>query len=132
VELCLSRVYQDFPTLKLIIPHGGGAVPYQWNRHRAIHLREGKPPFEEVVKHVYFDTAIYDKDSMEMLIRKVGVDNVLFSTEMLGTAKAVDPKTGRFFDDTVNMVKEIEWLSPEDKFKIFEGNAKKLYSRAKW
>jgi 4-oxalmesaconate hydratase len=132
VELCLSQVYEDFPILKLIIPHGGGAVPYQWNRHRAIHIRENKPPFEERVKHVYFDTSVYDKDSMEMLIRKVGVDNVVFSTEMLGTAKAVDPNTGRFFDDTVGMVKEIDWLTAEDQAKIFEGNARKLYPRAKW
>ena len=122
----------DFPTLKLIIPHGGGAVPYQFNRHRALHVREGRRPFEEMVRHLYFDTAIYDQDSMEMLIRKIGPDNVVFSTEMLGTAKAIDPKTGRYFDDTVGMVKSIEWLTDEDRYKIFEGNAKKLYSRAKW
>jgi 4-oxalmesaconate hydratase len=132
VELCNSRVYDDFPTLKLIIPHGGGAVPYQFNRHRALHCREGRKPFEEVVKHIYFDMAIYDKESMELLIKKIGADNVVFSTEMLGTAMAVDPKTGRYFDDTVGMVKSIEWLTDEDHYKIFEGNARKLYSRAKW
>jgi 4-oxalmesaconate hydratase len=132
VELCNSRVYDDFPTLKLIIPHGGGAVPYQFNRHRALHYREGRKPFEEVVKHVYFDMAIYDKESMELLIKKIGADNVLFSTEMLGTAMAVDPKTGKNFDDTVGLVKSIEWLTDQDRYKIFEGNARRLYSRAKW
>jgi 4-oxalmesaconate hydratase len=132
VELCNSRVFDDFPKLKLIIPHGGGAVPYQFNRHRALHQREGRRPFEEVVRHIYFDMAIYDKDSMEMLLRKIGPDNCVFSTEMLGTAKAVDPNTGKFFDDTVGMVKSIEWLTDEDRHKIFEGNARKLYSRAKW
>jgi 4-oxalmesaconate hydratase len=132
VELCNSRVYDDFPTLKLIIPHGGGAVPYQFNRHRALHVREDRRPFEEMVKHIYFDMAIYDQDSMEMLIRKIGVDNVVFSTEMLGTAKAIDPQTGKYFDDTVGMVKSIEWLTDQDRYKIFEGNARKLYSRAKW
>jgi 4-oxalmesaconate hydratase len=132
VELCNSRVFDDFPRLKLIIPHGGGAVPYQFNRHRALHIRENRRPFEEMVKHIYFDMAIYDKDSMEMLIRKIGVDNVLFSTEMLGSAKAVDPLTGRFFDDTVGIFESIEWLSDEDRYRIFEGNARKLYSRAKW
>jgi 4-oxalmesaconate hydratase len=62
VELCNSRVYDDFPTLKLIIPHGGGAVPYQFNRHRALHVREKRRPFEEMVRHLYFDMAIYDQD----------------------------------------------------------------------
>jgi len=132
VELCNSRVFDDFPTLRLIIPHGGGAVPYQFNRHRALHTLEKRRPFEEVVKHLYFDMAVYDKDSMEMLIRKMGIDNVVFSTEMLGTAKAIDPKTGRTFDDTVGMVKSIEWLTADDFYKIFEGNARKLYPRAKW
>ncbi len=85
-----------------------------------------------MVRHLYFDMAIYDKDSMELLIRKIGVDNVVFSTEMLGTAKAIDPETGKNFDDTVGMVRSIEWLSEEDRYKIFEGNAKKLYTHAKW
>lgn len=132
VELCNSRVFDDFSTLHLIIPHGGGAVPYQFNRHRALHTLEKRRPFEEVVKHLYFDMAVYDKDSMEMLIRKIGIDNVVFSTEMLGTAKAIDPKTGKTFDDTVGMVKSIEWLTEDDLYKIFEGNARTLYPRAKW
>jgi 4-oxalmesaconate hydratase len=132
VELCNSRVFQDFPKLKLIVPHGGGAVPYQYNRHRALHMFENRPPFEEQVKHLYFDMAVYDKDSMEMLIKKMGADKVLFATEMLGTAQAVDPKTGKTFDDTVGMVESIEWLTAEQKKLIFEDNAKKLYSRAKW
>jgi 4-oxalmesaconate hydratase len=51
---------------------------------------------------------------------------------MLGTAKAVDPQTGKSFDDTVDMVKSIEWLTEEGRYKIFEGNARKLYPRAKW
>jgi len=132
VELCNSQVFDDFPGLKLIIPHGGGAVPYQFNRHRALHMRENRRPFEEMVKHLYFDMAVYDKDAMEMLLKKIGTDNVLFSTEMLGTAKAIDPETGKTFDHTVDMVKSIDWLTDEDRYKIFEGNARKLYSRAKW
>ena len=32
---CLtSDLFKDFPTLKFIIPHGGGAVPYHWGRFR--------------------------------------------------------------------------------------------------
>ena len=103
-----------------------------FNRHRALHVLEGRRPFEEVVRSLYFDTAIYDRDSIDMLIRKVGVDNVLFASEMFGTAQAVDPQTGKYFDDTVEMVKSIEWLSDDDRNKLFEGNARKLYTRAKW
>jgi 4-oxalmesaconate hydratase len=132
VELCNSRVFEDFPALKLIIPHAGGSTPFQLNRQRSLNVLRGKRPFEEMVRHLYFDLAIYDQDSMEMTIRKLGADRVLYATEMFGTAKAVDPLTGRAFDDTVEMVRTIPGLSAEDQALIFHGNARRLYSRVKW
>ena len=129
VELLSSRVFKDFPTLKLIIPHGGGAIPYQWNRHRSMHVRGGMEPFEDAVRRVYWDMAIYDKEAMELLIKRVGVDNVLFATEMFGATNAVDPQTGRNFEDTVPILQSIDWLSDADRYKITEGNARKVYSR---
>ncbi len=117
-----------YPTLKLIVPHAGGAAPY---RHRALQIG-AKHSFDEAVKHLYFDTAIYDQDSIEMLIRKMGVDNVLFATEMFGTAQTIDPNTGKKFDGTVDFVKQITWLSEEDRYKILEGNARKVFTRAKF
>jgi len=129
VELLKSRVLRDFPKLKIIIPHGGGAIPYQWNRHRGMHVKEGLEPFEEAARRIYWDMAIYDKESMEMLIKRIGVDNVLFATEMFGAVNAVDPKTGRNFEDIVPIFQSIDWLSAEDKRKITEGNVRMLFSR---
>ena len=129
VELLGSRVFKDFPTLRLVIPHGGGAVPYQWNRHRGAHIRRGLEPFEEAARRVYWDMAIYDKESMEMLIKRVGVDNVLFATEMFGAVNAIDPDTGRNFEESVPLVNSIDWLSGEDRHKLFEGNARKVFTR---
>jgi len=129
-DLAWGNLYDHFPTLKIIVPHGGGNMPFQFNRYRSIHHLAGKTPFEKAVKNIYFDSAIYDRDSMEMLIRKVGADNVLFGAEIVGTAKSVDPETGKRFDDTASFISDIEWLSDEDKAKIFEGNARKLYTRA--
>jgi 4-oxalmesaconate hydratase len=132
VELCNSRVFEDFPALKLVIPHGGGSIPFQFNRHRALHVLSGQKPFEEVVRNLYFDLAVYDKASMELVIRTMGADRVLFATEMFGTAQAIDPKTGKGFDDTVDMVRAIEWLSEADRALVFGGNAKRVYSKARW
>ena len=42
---------------------------------------------------------------------------------------ATDPATGRSFEDVPSMFKAIEWLSDEDRLKITEGNARKVYSR---
>jgi len=132
VELCNSHVFDDFPTLKLVIPHGGGSIPFQFGRHRALHVLSGQKPFEEVVRNLYFDLAVYDKASMEMVIQTIGADRVLFATEMFGTAQAIDPKTGKGFDDTADMVRSIEWLSEKDRSLIFEGNAKRVYNKARW
>ena len=130
-ELCYSRVFEDFPTLKLIVPHGGGALGYQFNRYRAMHVLGNRRPFEEVVKNLYVDLAIYDRDSMEMVIRKMGADNVLWASEMFGTAQGIDPQTGRSFDDTVEWVKEMDFLGDDDRAKILEGNARKVFSPAR-
>ena len=32
MQLIMSDVFKDFPTLRLIVPHGGGAIPYHWGR----------------------------------------------------------------------------------------------------
>ena len=127
VELLSSPVFQDFPGLKLVIPHGGGAVPYQWNRHRGMHVREGLEPFEEAARRVYWDMAIYDTEGMEMLIKRVGSDRVLFATEMFGAVNATDPKTGRNFEEVVPLFEAVPGLSEEDRYNITEGNAKRLY-----
>jgi 4-oxalmesaconate hydratase len=96
-----------------------------------MHVREGLEAFEHAARRVYWDMAIYDKEGMEMLIKRVGVDNVLFATEMFGATNAVDPQTGRNFEDTVPILQSIDWLSDADRYKITEGNARKVYSRMK-
>ncbi len=132
VQLLESRVFDDFPTLKLIVPHGGGAVPYQYARYQGIWAAQGKePPFQEAIKRLYFDTALYSQEAMETLIRAVGVDNVLYASEMQGAVNAIDPKTGRWFDDNRPYLDAIKWLTEEDLRKIFEENARRVYPRLK-
>jgi 4-oxalmesaconate hydratase len=130
VELCMSSVFADVEGLTIIVPHGGGAIPFQFNRQRALHRLQALRPFEEAVRELYFDTSVYDADSMEMLIRKIGTPNVLFGSEMFGTAKAVDPETGRPFDDNRAFITSIPWLSDADRSAIFVGNARRLFPRA--
>ncbi len=41
---CLTAdLFKDFPTLKFVIPHGGGAVPYHWGRFRGLAQELRKP-----------------------------------------------------------------------------------------
>jgi 4-oxalmesaconate hydratase len=129
LQLLESRVFDDFPSLKIVIPHGGGAVPYQLARFRGINAVAGREPFEQAIKKLYFDTAIYSQDAVETLIKVVGVDNVLFASEMVGAVNTIDPATGRWFDDTKPYLDGIAWLTDADRQQLFEDNARRVYSR---
>jgi len=128
-SLMESRVFEDFPTLKLIFPHGGGAIPYHMGRFRAWNLRRGKVAYEELLRRVHFDTTTYDQDAIEFLIKKVGADRVLFATEKPGTGSAFDPALGRDLDDLKPAIENISFLSAKDREDIFECNCTRLYSR---
>jgi 4-oxalmesaconate hydratase len=43
--------------------------------------------------------------------------------------KGIDPRTGHHYDDTKRYIDEVEWLTDADRYKIFEGNARKVYPR---
>ena len=59
----------------------------------------------------------------------IPADNILFASEMVGAVKGIDPRTGHHYDDTKRYIDQVTTLSAEDKHKIFEGNARKVYSR---
>ncbi|HEX4534876.1 MAG TPA: amidohydrolase family protein [Rhizomicrobium sp.] len=131
ISLLESSVFTDFPNLKIVVAHGGGAIPYQMGRFRAWTLRRKEGvTFDEKLRRLYFDTCNYSKESLELLFRTVGVDNCLFGTESPGTGSVHNPETGKDFDDLKPVIESIEWLSAEDRKKIFEGNARRIYSRA--
>jgi 4-oxalmesaconate hydratase len=130
-QLMESTVLEDFPGIKFIFPHGGGALPFQYARFRGLSIMAKREPLEDWIKKVYFDTAIYSQDAVEYLLKIVGVDNVLFASEMIGGVQAIDPDTGRWFDDTKPYIDNIDWLTDEDKTKLFETNVQKVYPRMK-
>ena len=109
---CLtSDLFKDFPTLKFVIPHGGGAVPYHWGRYRGLAQDMKRPPLKE------------------LLLKVIPADNILFASEMVGAVRGIDPETGQYYDDTKRYIDSIEWLSEVDRKKIFETNAKKVFNR---
>lgn len=131
ISLLSSDVFKLFPGLKLIMPHGGGAIPYHMGRFRAWSLRKGEEFFDDQLKRMHFDTTTYDKDALELLFKVVGPDRVLFATENPGTGSVTDPKTGRAFDDLKPVIESIDFLSEQDRENIFECNCARLYTRFK-
>ena len=128
MQLILADLLKDFPALKFIIPHGGGAVPYHWGRYRGIAQDAGRPAPEELMRNVWFDTCVYHQKGVETLVEVMGPDNVIFASEMIGAVRGVDARTGRYFDDTKPYVDALN-LSEADRGTIFEGNALKAYPR---
>jgi OH-DDVA meta-cleavage compound hydrolase len=128
VSLINSTVFSDFPNLKIVVSHGGGAVPYQLGRMEAPSLKRAKGDwFSDRLRHLYFDTVLYTKDAIELLIRAVGVERCLFGAECPGVGSAKHPDTGRMMDDVAPHIQSIDWLSAADKQRILAGNAIELF-----
>jgi 4-oxalmesaconate hydratase len=128
------RVFRDFPNLKIIIGHGGGYIPYQVGRAKGFRLAEmqrdpTRESLEESIRHLYYDTVLYTQESVELLIKVVGVDRCLFGTDKPANGSIVDPKTGRSLNDIKPYIDAIEWLTEADRRAIYEENARKVYSR---
>ena len=130
MQFVTSDLFKDFPTLKFIIPHGGGAVPYHWGRYRGIAQDMGRPPLKELLlDNVFFDTCVYHRPGIELLLKVIPADNILYASEMYGAVKGIDPETGYHYDDTKRYIDALDWLTAEDREKIFHGNARKVYPR---
>lgn len=124
-----KTLFKDFPNLKLIIPHGGGAVPYHWGRFRGLADMLKLPPLHEIIKdHIYFDTCVYHQEGIDLLLEVVPTDNILFASEMIGAVRGIDPQTGHYFDDTKRYIDGSK-LSEADKRKVFELNTRHVFPR---
>ena len=127
MQFITSDLFRDFPTLRMVIPHGGGAAPYHWGRYRGLAQDMKKPPLDELLlKNVFFDTCVYHKPGIEVLFKVVPVDNILFASEMVGAVRGIDPFTGRYYDDTKYYIDALQ-LSDDARAKVFEGNARRVY-----
>jgi 4-oxalmesaconate hydratase len=129
MQLLQGDLFGRFPTLRFVIPHGGGAVPYHWGRFRGLADRLGRPPLNEhLLGNVFFDTCVYHEPGVRLLLDVIGPDNVLFASEMLGAVRGVDPTSGHYFDDTKRYVDAVELLE-EARRDVFEHNARRVYPR---
>lgn len=127
---CLtSDLFKDFPTLRFVIPHGGGAVPYHWGRFRGLAQELKKPLLEEhLLRNIFFDTCVYHQPGIDLLTKVIPVDNVLFASEMIGAVRGIDPQTGQAYDDTRRYI-DAAALSDAQRQQIYEGNARRVYPR---
>lgn len=121
-----SDVFKDFPDLKIVISHGGGAIPYQIGRFQSLASRSGID-FLAGMRNLYYDTVLYSEDALQLLIKTVGADRCLYGAECPGVGSTIDPATGSTRDDIVPFIKSFNWLSDQEKRDILAGNAIRLF-----
>jgi 4-oxalmesaconate hydratase len=130
MQLIQGDLFKDFPTLKFIIPHGGGAAPYHWGRFRGLAQEMKKPLLSEhLLKNIYFDTCVYHQPGIDLLTKVIPVDNILFASEMIGAVRGIDPETGAYYDDTKRYIQATPHLNDEQRYKVYEGNARRVFTR---
>jgi len=129
MQLVEGDLFGRYPTLRFVIPHGGGAVPYHWGRFHGLTVRMNRPPLEEhVMRNVFFDTCVYHQPGIDLLTNVISADNILFASEMLGAVRGDNPETGASWDDTKRYVDNVK-LTEDDRSKIYELNTRRVYPR---
>ncbi len=129
MQFLTADLFKDFPTIRFIIPHGGGAVPFHWGRYRGLAQDMKRPLLPDLMRNnIFFDTCVYHLPGIELLLKVVPLDNILFGSEMVGAVRGIDPETGHYYDDTKRYLDALP-LSEEQRYKLFEGNTRRVYPR---
>lgn len=130
--LLAPQLFKDFPTLRFVIPHGGGAVPYHWGRYRGLAQDMGMEKLQGgLLNNVFFDTCVYHQDGVNLLTKVVPTENILFGSEMVGAVKGIDPETGYHYDDTKRYLDATPHLNDTQRGAVFQDNALRVYPRLK-
>jgi 4-oxalmesaconate hydratase len=133
MQLVQGNLFGDLPELRLVIPHGGGAVPYHWGRYRGLADMLKQPPVESnVMGNVYFDTCVYHQPGIDLLLDVIDTPNILFGSEMVGAVRGIDERTGHHYDDTRRYIEaafEKGTFPDEARTAVFEHNVRRVYPR---
>ncbi|HYA04965.1 MAG TPA: amidohydrolase family protein, partial [Xanthobacteraceae bacterium] len=85
--LIFGGVLERYPTLKPLMVHGGGFIPYQGGRwvhgwqvrpEPKLHLKHSPQPY---LDRFLYDTILHSKTSLQFLISSVGADRVLLGSD---------------------------------------------------
>ena len=119
-RLVLGGVFDDFPRLNVVLPHGGGAVPYQIGRiqeaWRTQRDARAKRPVREYLSNFYFEILVHDVDARRLLLNLVGPSQLVVGSNFGGW----DAANGVALLDELN-------LPSADRDLIAYGNSARLF-----
>ncbi|HYV25791.1 MAG TPA: amidohydrolase family protein [Pyrinomonadaceae bacterium] len=119
-RMCFDGMFKDFPDIRWIVAHLGGAVPYLMER-----LDNGWRDFVECrakidelpstyLKRLYYDTVNFNPHMLTMVRDMIGADHMVMGSDyphLLGS-----------IDRAVSSIEGLE-IPEEEKRRIFEGTA---------
>lgn len=136
-RIVLAGFFDRFPDLKIITHHLGAMIPYFSGRigpgldqlgartedeDLSLYVRRLKKRPYDYFKMFYGDTALFgSRHGMECGLKFFGADHTLFASDM-----PFDPEKGSgYIRETIRCLEEME-MSDDDRWKICEGNARRL------
>jgi aminocarboxymuconate-semialdehyde decarboxylase len=85
VSLLSAKITERFPRLKILLSHGGGALPWILPRMDfgwSIGLKgEMKTPPSKAARQFWYDTILYDASSLQFLANAVGLDHIVVGSD---------------------------------------------------
>ncbi|MGD9985545.1 amidohydrolase family protein [Pseudonocardia sp.] len=131
MSLVQSDVFTTFPDLKVIVPHGGGAIPYQVGRFRGTYwegLGKGGT-FDEAIRKIYYDTCLYTTEALALLVDVIGSDRVVLGTERPGDGSHKKTPTEGWADDIAAVLRSLPQNSEKDLDLMLGDTALDLFPR---
>jgi aminocarboxymuconate-semialdehyde decarboxylase len=122
-RIVFGGIMESFPRLKFCLSHGGGAIPYIAGRldHGYACRKECKKNIRTLpsafLKKLYFDTIVFERKALELLLSVLGPDHVLLGSDYPFDMGESGP---------VTFVEGIESLTKHEKEKILGLNAIRL------
>jgi uncharacterized protein len=135
-RLVFSGIFDRQPDLKIITHHMGGMVPYfegrvgyGWDQlgkrtsdtDYTVLLKKLKKRPLDYFKMFYADTALFGGfPATQCGLAFFGLDRVLFASDV-----PFEPSPGLYIRETIRCIEGLG-LNPDDKQKIYQGNAERL------
>ena len=123
--MIFGGVLQRLPDLRVVFAHGGGSVPFiigrmqrGWDVWEPAREHLAEPPIEQLCR-CHFDSVVWDRSSLELLVDRVGAERVLLGTDypfIMG-----EDRPGELIESTA--------LSAAEKASMLGGNAERLIAR---
>ncbi|RIB03176.1 2-amino-3-carboxymuconate-6-semialdehyde decarboxylase [Gigaspora rosea] len=124
-SMIFGGILERYPNLKVAFAHGGGSFPATIGR--IVHgfnvrpdlcaIKIKKSPLE-YINRIYVDSLVHDEDTLQFLIKKIGIDKIMLGSDYPFPLGEHHPG---------KLIEGCDWLSDEDKEKLLSGNLLKFF-----